>query len=73
LHPQDLEQRRQYWCTTCDLGLTVSILKTKHMVSGRLVVGEDLPPIVLEGGEVEAESFHTWDLWLKALERWMQM
>ena len=34
-------------------GLTVSIPKTKHMVTGRLVEEEDLAPIALEGGEVE--------------------
>ena len=36
------------------MGLTVSIPKTKHMVTGRLVVEEDLEPIALEGGEIEA-------------------
>ena len=43
-----------YQQTTRDFGLTVSIPKTKHMVTGRLVEEEDLAPIVLEGGEVEA-------------------
>ena len=48
--------------------------KTKHMVTGRLVEEEDLAPIVLEEGEVEAvEELHTWDPWSKALEGWMQM
>ena len=43
-----------YQQTTRDFGLTVSIPKTKHMVTGRLVEEEDLASIVLEGGEVEA-------------------
>ncbi len=43
-----------YQQTIRDFGLTVSIPKTKHMVTGRLVEEEDLAPIVLEGGEVEA-------------------
>ena len=45
---------REYQQASRDFGLTVSIPKTKHMVTGRLVEGEDLAPIALEGGEVEA-------------------
>ena len=43
-----------YQQTNHEFGLTVSIPKTKHMVTGRLVEEEDLASIVLEGGEVEA-------------------
>ena len=42
-----------YQQTNSDFGLTVSIPKTKHMVTGRLVKGEDRKPIDLEGGENE--------------------
>ena len=35
-------------------GLTVSILKTKHMVTGRCVQEGDREPISLEGGNIEA-------------------
>ena len=54
LHPLGLEQRGQHWFTNRPVfGLTVSIPKTKHMVTGRLVEEEDLAPIALEGGKVE--------------------
>ena len=43
-----------YQQTSRDFGLTVSLPKTKHMVTGRMVEEEDLAPIVLDGGEVEA-------------------
>ena len=36
-----------YQQTNSDFGLTISIPKTKHMVTGRLVTGEDLKPIKL--------------------------
>ena len=42
----------EYQQASRDFGLTVSIPKTKHMVTGRLVEGEDLASIALEGGEV---------------------
>ena len=60
-----------YQQTTRNFGLTVSIPKTKHTVTGRLVEKEDLAPIVLEGGG--SRSFHTWDLWSKILGGWMQV
>ena len=44
----------KYQQTSRDFCLTVSIPKTKHTGTGRLVEGEDLAPIALEGGEVEA-------------------
>ena len=37
-----------------DFGLTVSVPKTKHMVTGRSVEEGDKEPIVLEGGDIEA-------------------
>ena len=37
-----------------DFGLTVSIPKTKHMVTGRLLEPSDIEPIVLDGGNIEA-------------------
>ena len=37
-----------------DFGLTVSIPKTKHMVTGRLVDESDKEPIILVGGDIEA-------------------
>ena len=43
-----------YQQTSRNFGLTVSLPKTKHMVTGRMVEEEDLAPIVLDGGEVEA-------------------
>ena len=42
-----------YQQTNSDSGLTVSSPKTKHMVTGRLVTGEDMKPINLESGEIE--------------------
>ena len=44
-----------YQQTSRNFGLTVSLPKTKHMVTGRMVEEEDLASIVLDGGEVEAE------------------
>ena len=43
-----------YQRTSRNFGPTVSLPKTKHMVTGRMVEEEDLAPIVLDGGEVEA-------------------
>ena len=37
-----------------NFGLTVSISKTKHMVTGRLTENSDRDPIVLEGGDIES-------------------
>lgn len=34
--------------------MTVSIPKTKHMVTGALVEQSDIEPIVLDGGNIEA-------------------
>ena len=39
--------------TNTNFGLTVSIAKTKHMVTGRLVTGEDLKSINLESREIK--------------------
>ena len=36
-----------------NFGLTVSIPKTKHMVTGRLTDDSDRDPIALEGGDIE--------------------
>ena len=44
----------EYQRTGGDFGLTVSIPKTKHMATGRLVEDRDLEPIALEGGDVTA-------------------
>ena len=43
-----------YQQTSGDFGLTVSIPKTKHMVTGRLVEESDREPIALEGGDISA-------------------
>ena len=43
-----------YQQTSRNFGPTVSLPKTKHTVTGRMVEEEDLAPIVLDGGEVEA-------------------
>ena len=57
-----------YQQTSRNFGLTVSLPKTKHMVTGIMVEEEDLAPIVLDGGEVEAvKEFRIWDLWLSVL------
>ena len=40
--------------TSSDFGLTVSIPKTKHMVSGRSVEESDREPIAIEGGVIDA-------------------
>ena len=42
----------KYERTSSDFGLTVSIPKTKHMVTGRLVEESDSEPIALEGGDI---------------------
>ena len=42
----------EYQRTGSDFGLTVSIPKTKAMVTGRLVEESDREPIVLEGGDI---------------------
>ena len=42
----------EYQSTCNDFGLTVSVPKTKHMVSGRMVVESDMEPISVEGGEI---------------------
>ena len=44
---------REYQITCSQFGLTVSLPKTKHMVSGRQVVREDREPIEVAGGEIE--------------------
>ena len=41
----------EYQQASNDFGLTVSIPKTKHMVTGRLVES-DCEPITLEGGDI---------------------
>ena len=49
---RDLMQCMQpisYQQASKDFGLTVSIPKTKHMVTGRLVEPSDIEPIVLDG------------------------
>ena len=43
-----------YQQTSSDFGLTVSIPKTKHMVSGRSVEESDREPIAIEGGMIDA-------------------
>ena len=43
-----------YQQTSRNFGLTISRPKTKHMVTDRMVEEEDLAPIVLDGGEVDA-------------------
>ena len=43
----------EYQNTCSKFGLTVSLPKTKHMVSGRQVVEEDRELIEVAGGEVE--------------------
>ena len=45
---------QQYQETSNDFGLIVSIPKTKHMMTRRLVEESDKEPIVLEGEEVNA-------------------
>ena len=42
----------EYQQASNDFGLTVSIPKTKHMVTGRLVEESDCEPITLEGGDI---------------------
>ena len=42
----------EYQQASNDLGLTVSIKISKHMVTGRLVVESDHEPITLEGGDI---------------------
>ena len=42
----------EYQQTSSYFGLTVSIPKTKHMVTGRLVEESDCEPIALEGGDI---------------------
>ena len=42
----------EYQRASSDFGLTVSIAKTKSMVSGRLVEESDCEPIELEGGDI---------------------
>lgn len=43
-----------YQQTSSDFGLTVSIPKTKHMVTGRLVEESDKLPIAISGGGIRA-------------------
>ena len=45
---------QEYQLVTKDFGLTVSIPKTKHMVTGREATLEDKTPISINGGELEA-------------------
>ena len=42
----------EYQRSSSDFGLTVSVPKTKSMVTGSLVEESDREPIVLEGGEI---------------------
>ena len=44
--------RREYQRTCSNFGLTVSNLKTKHMVTERQVVDGDREPIAVAGGEI---------------------
>ena len=65
--PAAEEAALMYQQTSHNFGLTVSLPKTKHMVTGKMVK-EDLAPIVLDGGEVEAvKEFPYWGLWLTVL------
>ncbi len=51
----------EYQQTSGDFGLTVSIPKTKHMETGRLVEESDQEPIALVGGDVSAvDEFLSW-------------
>ena len=43
----------EYQQTNSDFGLTVSIPKTKHTITGRLVKENDRTPVALEGGDIE--------------------
>ncbi|XP_062521682.1 uncharacterized protein LOC134196544 [Corticium candelabrum] len=43
----------EYQQTNSDFGLTVSIPKTKHTITGRLVEENDQTPVALEGGDIE--------------------
>ena len=54
--------KRQQWSSyqrvSSDFGLTVSIVKTKSMVTGRLIEESDCEPIELEGGSIDiADKF----------------
>ena len=43
----------KYQLTNSDFGLTVSIPKTKHMVTGRLVEENDRTFVAIEGGDIQ--------------------
>ena len=43
----------EYEQTNRDFALTVSISKTKHMITRRLVEENDRTPVALEGGDIE--------------------
>ena len=43
----------EYQQTNRDFGLTVIISKTKYMITGTLVEGNDRAPVALEGGDIE--------------------
>jgi len=45
-----------------NFGLTISIPKIKHMVTGRLTEDSDRDPIALEGGDIESGDV-TLDQW----------
>ena len=40
------------WAASTDFGLTVSILKTRHMVAGREATDSDATPILISSGEI---------------------
>lgn len=54
LPQQDLAQRELCRRVSKHFGLTVSIPKTKHMVTGRETITEDKAPIPINGGAIEA-------------------
>ena len=59
-------------CT--EFGLTLSIPKTMHLVTGRETVGSDQSPIKVNSGEINSvDESSTCAPGLQLLEEWMEM
>ena len=65
---------REYQSVCTGFGLTLSIPKTMHLVTGRETVGSDLSPIKVNGGDINSvDEFGTWAPELQLLEEWMEI